>query len=124
MSWCWFMFFAPVTSAQEKPEPLPAGPHTQYPAPHPATADEEDRFPDVEFVASSKFGSFSYLQPVYRGLNFEGHYFDMEDRDAGVVNGELDFPTERGHQALARGVCYENKKDPAGAPLQVGTTVE
>ncbi len=120
MSWCWFMFFAPVTSAQEKPEPLPAGPHTQYPAPHPATADEEDRFPDVEFVASSKFGSFSYLQPVYRGLNFEGHYFDMEDRDAGVVNGSWTFQLREGIKLSPGGCATKIRKTLPARPCKWG----
>jgi len=90
------MLCAPSANAQEKSEPLPAGAHTQHPSPHPATADEEDRFPEVEFVASNKFRSFSYLQPVYRGLNFEGHYFDVEDNDVGAINGSWTFRLREG----------------------------
>lgn len=90
------MCLASLANAQEKSEPPAAGVHAQHPSPHPATADEEERFPEVEFVASSKFRSFSYLQPVYRGLNFEGHYFDVEDNDVGAINGSWTFRLREG----------------------------
>jgi hypothetical protein len=47
-------------------------------------------------VASNKFRSFSYLQPVYRGLNFEGHYLDVEDQDVGVIKGSWTFRLREG----------------------------
>ena len=89
------LFFAQLTNAEEKSEP-PAGAHTQHPGPHPGTANDEEPFPEVEFVASSKFRSFSYVQPVTHGLNFEGHYFDVENNDVGTINGSWTFRLREG----------------------------
>jgi hypothetical protein len=36
-----------------------------------------EKFPEVEFVASNQFRSFSLITPIYRGLNIEGHYYGI-----------------------------------------------
>jgi hypothetical protein len=40
--------------------------------------DSPPKFPEIEFVASDIFRSGAYLQPLWRELHFEGHYFGAE----------------------------------------------
>jgi hypothetical protein len=37
--------------------------------------DQPSRFPEIEFVGSDVFRSGTYLQPLWKELHFEGHYF-------------------------------------------------
>jgi hypothetical protein len=88
------MILVPVTSAQEKSETSTANASHQPKGTDGSKAQaegEEKSFPEVEFVASSEFRSFSYVQPLTRGLNFEGHYFGIEDVDVGAVSGSWTF---------------------------------
>jgi hypothetical protein len=87
------IIFVPVTYAQENPQPSPptesvdsaSGPDTE------PEREDEKKFPEAEFVASDKFHSFSYVQPLLRGLHFEGHYFGVEGVDVGTVGGSWAF---------------------------------
>jgi len=47
--------------------------------------------PEVEAVASGSFRSVSYVQPLVRRLNFEGHYFGTEGADVGEVGASWGF---------------------------------
>jgi hypothetical protein len=82
-----------LTHAQQKPEPHSTHePEQTVPGRQSKSeAEEEKNFPEVEFLASSVFRSFSYLQPLTRGLNFEGHYFGVENVGVGIVNGSWTF---------------------------------
>ncbi len=42
---------------------------------------------EADFVASDVFRSGSYVQPIWRGLGFEGHYFGGEAADVGFTGG-------------------------------------
>jgi len=81
-----------VAFAQERPK-APDNEVTQAEGAGASEAEpsENRNFPEAEFVASGKFRSFSYVQPLVRGLNLEGHYFGVEDVDVGIVNGSWTF---------------------------------
>src|SRR5262245_753152 len=79
-----------VIPAQEQPDPDKEG--RGHESAHGREVElVEKNFPQAEFVASSKFRSFSYLQPLVSGLNFEGHYFGVDDVDEGTINGSWTF---------------------------------
>jgi len=82
-----------LTQAQEKPEPhsTDKAEQTVLGSESKSEAEQDKNFPEAEFVASSAFRSFSYLQPLTRGLNFEGHYFDVEKVSVGIVSGSWTF---------------------------------
>jgi len=46
---------------------------------------------EAEFVASDIFRSGSYIQPLWRGLGFEGHYFGGTETDTGFTGGSWTF---------------------------------
>ena len=46
---------------------------------------------EAEFVASDIFRSGSYMQPLWRGLGFEGHYFGGKATDVGFSGGSWTF---------------------------------
>lgn len=50
---------------------------------------EEESLTDIEaeFVASDIFRSGSYVQPMFKKLSFEGHYFGGEHTDVGYTGG-------------------------------------
>ena len=54
-------------------------------------AVSESHFPDAEFVASTSFRSASYVQPVWKSLRFEGHYFGTDENDVGYTGGSWEF---------------------------------
>jgi len=85
------LIFAPFTSAQ-----IPGGPVQEQKKQEQNKKDEESEspshFPEIEFVASNKFRSLGYIQPVLKqGANFEVHYFGIDGADVAVVNGSWTF---------------------------------
>lgn len=48
-----------------------------------AKREAASRFPEAEYAASSIFRSATYLQPLWKGLHFEGHYFGEGETDVG-----------------------------------------
>ena len=46
---------------------------------------------EAEFVASDIFRSGAYLQPLWRGLGFEGHYFGGTATDVGFTGASWTF---------------------------------
>jgi hypothetical protein len=109
------MIFAPVTNAQEKTATAEAGPKANHNQQQPGGADPnhtEEHIPEFEFVASSDFRSASLVVPLFRGLNFEGHYFGVraepeheEDGEdgAGRRSGIIDVGTINGSYGLRLG---------------------
>ena len=65
------VFLPLVLYAQSSDEHQSAKPH------------EESRFPEIEFVASDIFRSGSYIQPLLKQIQFEGHYFGGTHTDVG-----------------------------------------
>jgi hypothetical protein len=81
-----------VILAQERPESSDQkGTKHESTQGQQAEPAEDKNFPEAEFVGSRKFRSFNYVQSVVSGLNFEGHYFGIEDVDVGIVNGSWTF---------------------------------
>jgi len=56
-------------------------------AQEPETVSGITRFPEAEFVASSSFRSAAYVQPLWKGLHFEGDYFGSDENDVGYTGG-------------------------------------
>jgi hypothetical protein len=85
------MIFAPVTNAQEKSAATAAGPkanHNQHHSGGTSSKDDEEKVPEADFVASNDFRSASLIAPLFRGLNFEGHYFGVRPEHESEGNGE------------------------------------
>jgi hypothetical protein len=85
------MIFTPVTNAQEKTATTAAGPkanHNQQHSGGTAPSHKEEQIPEFEFVASNDFRSASLVVPLFRGLNFEGHYFGVRAEPEDGENGE------------------------------------
>jgi len=60
----------------------------------PARQEEAHEGPsafEAEFAASDIFRSASYIQPLWRGLGFEGHYFGGTNTDTGFTGGSWTF---------------------------------
>ena len=68
------------------------------PPPHPPDAVEKkhetregpESF-EGDFVASNEFRAGSYIQPLWRGLEFEGHYFGGKTTDTGFTGAACRF---------------------------------
>jgi hypothetical protein len=61
---------------------------------------------EAEFVASDVFRSASYVQPLWRGLGFEGHYFGGEAADVGFTGGSYTLGIGALELALGAGVAF------------------
>ncbi len=105
------MYLLPVimANAQEKTETTATGTRdqtNQKNAGGTQTKLEEEKFPEVEFVASSDFRKFSLITPIYRNVNIEGYYFGIRQQpeneepgehsaeqiiDSGTISGSYDF---------------------------------
>jgi hypothetical protein len=88
---CSAMILAPVTNAQEKPETAATGPKASHNQKHSGgtpTNQQEEKVPEFDFVASTDFRSSSLIVPLFRGLNFEGHYFGVRSEPENEENGE------------------------------------
>jgi hypothetical protein len=49
------------------------------------------KLPEAEFVGSASFRSGSFLQSIWSGLNFEGHYFGGNENNVGYTAGSWTF---------------------------------
>jgi hypothetical protein len=52
---------------------------------------EESKLPEAEFVGSPSFRSASIVQPVWRDLTADGHYFGGDENNVGFVGGSWTF---------------------------------
>lgn len=68
-------------------------------------ATEESKLPEAEFVASTVFRSAALIQPLWRQLNFEGHYFGGTENNVGYTAGSWNFKGE--HWKLVPGFGVE-----------------
>jgi hypothetical protein len=85
------MIFAPVTIAQEKTATTTADAkagHNQQHSGGTPSSNKEEKIPEADFVASNDFRSASLVVPLFRGLNFEGHYFGVRAEPENEENGE------------------------------------
>ena len=108
------MVIAPMTYAQEKTGSTAAGARNQPDQKNSGGTQkkqEEEPFPEVEFVASSDFRKFSLITPIYRNVNIEGYYFGIRPEpeneepgepgaeaiiDSGTINGSYSFRLWKG----------------------------
>jgi hypothetical protein len=91
--------------AQEPSASKPAEPAPQ----------EEREYPEAEFVASDIFRSASLIVPLWRTLNFEGHYFGASQTDAGFTGVSWTFRWKELALAPGFGVAF-GSNDFATAP--------
>ena len=62
--------------------------------------------PDAEFVASTIFRSAAYVQPLWNGLRFEGHYFGTGENDVGQTGASWEFRWRRLRLAPGFGLAF------------------
>jgi hypothetical protein len=89
----------------------PTAQHT--PADHSAKQHEPHKGPDAfeaEFVASNIFRSGSYVQSLWRGLGFEGHYFGSKATNAGFTGASWTFGVRKLELSPGFGVLFGSKQ--------------
>jgi hypothetical protein len=77
-------------------------------------AEESPSDVEIEFVASDIFRSGSYIQPLWRRLGFEAHYFGGEETDVGFVGGSWTFRIRELKLAPGVGVTFGNNQFKTG----------
>ena len=70
------------------------------------TGSGEYRLPEAEFVGSPSFRSGSLVQPIWRDLSFEGHYFGGKENNVGFVGGSWTFHGENWKLAPGFGLNF------------------
>ncbi len=83
--------FIPAISAQGKTPTTAAGPksnHNPQQSSGTPSIQKEEKVPEADFVASTDYRSSSLIVPLYRGLNFEGHYIGVRAEPEQEENGE------------------------------------
>jgi hypothetical protein len=81
------LFAAGIALAQEAPGQRAAA----EPSGQKDEAHEGPSAFEAEFAASDVFRSGSYIQPLWRGLGLEGHYFGGTSTETGFVGGAWTF---------------------------------
>jgi hypothetical protein len=67
---------------------------------------EGKKLPEAEFVASPSFRSGSLIQPLWRDLSFDGHYFGGDENNVGFTGGSWTFHGEHWKVAPGLGVSF------------------
>jgi|KBSMisStaDraftv2_1062788.scaffolds.fasta_scaffold623098_1 hypothetical protein len=67
---------------------------------------EGRRLPEAEFVMSSSFRSGSLVQPLWREVSFDGHYFGGNENNVGFTGGSWTFHGEHWKIAPCFGVSF------------------
>jgi len=52
---------------------------------------EPDKLPEAEFVGSPSFRSGALVQPIWRDISFDGHYFGGDENNVGFTGGSWTF---------------------------------
>jgi len=63
---------------------------------------------EAEFVASDIFRSATYLQPLWRRLGFEGHYFGGTETDVGFTGASWTLAVHDLKVSPAVGVLFDS----------------
>jgi hypothetical protein len=71
-----------------------------------AQGGEKYRLPEAEFVASPSFRSGSLVQPLWRDLSVEGHYFGGDENNIGFTGGSWTFHGEGWKVVPGFGVAF------------------
>jgi hypothetical protein len=74
--------------------------------PTPEADGEKPGLPEAEFVASPSFRSGSLLQPLWKELTFDGHYFGGNQNNVGFAGGGWIFHGEHWKIAPGFGVSF------------------
>ena len=90
-------------SAQEETKPAHG---THVTADEKAASSEGFRLPEAEFAASPSFRAGSLIQPLWKELGFEGHYFGGNENNVGYAGGSWTFRGEHWKIAPGFGVNF------------------
>lgn len=101
------LFVLPGFLVQGEPPPGHAGTHA--PVAHHAEAEGPAAL-EAEFLASDIFRSGSYIQPLYRQLSFEGHYFGGKFTDTGYTGASWTFHRGGWKLSPGAGVLFGSNK--------------
>jgi len=71
---------------------------------------QRTKLPEAEFVGSPSFRSASLVQPLWRDLNAEGHYFGGSGNNVGFGGGSWTFHGESWKLAPGVGVLFGNNE--------------
>lgn len=93
----------PSALAQDKTEPHQASASSTELEHH---EGEESRLPEAEFVGSTTFRSASLVQPLWRHLGVEGHYFGGDENNVGYIAGNWTFRGEHWKVAPGFGAAF------------------
>jgi hypothetical protein len=96
-----------VASASAQEAAKPAG-ETHPLAETENTSGERSELPEAEFVGSTSFRSASLVQPLWRDLNAEGHYFGGNGNNIGFGGGSWTFHGESWKLAPGFGILFGN----------------
>jgi hypothetical protein len=67
---------------------------------------EESRLPEAEFVGSPSFRSASLVQPLWKSVTADGHYFGGNENNVGFAGGSWTFHGESWKLAPGFGVSF------------------
>jgi len=79
---------------------------------------------EAEFAASDIFRSGSYIQPIWRGLGFEGHYFGGNMTDVGFTGAFYAFRLRELKLSPGFGVVFGSNETTAAPALSVRWSYE
>jgi len=68
--------------------------------------NEKSKLPEAEFVGSTSFRSASLVQPVWRDVSADGHYFGGDENNIGFAGGSWTFHGEGWKLAPGFGVSF------------------
>ena len=71
---------------------------------------EGKKLPEAEFVTSPSFRSGSLVQPLWRDLSFDGHYFGGNENNVGFTGGSWTFHGEHWKVAPGFGVSFGDNR--------------
>lgn len=95
--------FADSAPAQEASK---AQDETHSPAETENANGEQIKLPEAEFVGSPSFRSASLVQPLWRSVTADGHYFGGDENNVGFVGGSWTFHGEGWKIAPGVGILF------------------
>ena len=67
------------------------------------SAQAQEYLPEAEFVGSTEFRAASYIQPLWKHLSLEAHYYGVSRADLGIAGPSFEFRI-KGHLKIAPGI--------------------
>lgn len=67
------------------------------------SAQAQEYLPEAEFVGSTEFRAASYIQPLWKRLSLEAHYYGVSRADVGIAGPSFEFRIKE-HLKIAPGI--------------------